>query len=56
LTIERITLLNILGRPDDASRLLAGRTFHPWEGGEGKVTGQYVTSAVEKARRAVQRG
>jgi tetratricopeptide (TPR) repeat protein len=56
LTIERVTLLNILGRPDDASRLLAGRTFHPWEGGEGKVTGQYVTSAVAKARRAVQSG
>jgi tetratricopeptide (TPR) repeat protein len=26
------------------------RNFHPWEGGEGKVTGQYVTSLVEKAK------
>src|SRR4029079_8029814 len=47
LTIELISLLNQLGRPEDAFDLIAGRTFHPWEGGEGKVTGQYVTSLVE---------
>jgi tetratricopeptide (TPR) repeat protein len=56
LTVERITLLNLLGRPDEAYELLAGRTFHPWEGGEGKVTGQYVISLVELARRAIERG
>ncbi|HEU5098286.1 MAG TPA: tetratricopeptide repeat protein, partial [Roseiflexaceae bacterium] len=56
LTIERISLLNLLGRPEDAFQILAGRTFHPWEGGEGKVTGQYVTSLVELARRAIQHG
>jgi tetratricopeptide (TPR) repeat protein len=56
LTIERITLLNLLGRSDEAFQLLAGRTFHPWEGGEGKVTGQYVTSLVELARRSIREG
>ena len=54
LTIEQISLLNLLGRPEDAFDLLAGRTFHPWEGGEGKVTGQYVTSLVELARQAMR--
>ncbi len=56
LTIELISLLNLLGRPEDAFDLLAGRTFHPWEGGEGKVTGQYATSLVELARRSIRQG
>ena len=56
LTIERITLLNLLHRPDDAYALLANRTFHPWEGGEGKVTGQYVSSLVEMARQLIDQG
>ncbi|HWQ84609.1 MAG TPA: hypothetical protein VN363_08590, partial [Anaerolineales bacterium] len=50
LTIERITLLNLLGRSGEAYEALMGRNFHPWEGGEGKVTGQYVTSLVEMAK------
>jgi len=53
LTIERISLLNLLGRPDEAFQLLASRNFHPWEGGEGKVTGQYVASLIEIARRHI---
>jgi tetratricopeptide (TPR) repeat protein len=56
LTVERISLLNLLGRPDEAYELLAARAFHPWEGGEGKVTGQYVASLVELARRGIERG
>ena len=30
--------------------------FHPWEGGEGKVTGQYVRSLIEQARQQIARG
>ena len=52
--IELITLLNLVGRPDEALDLLAGRKFHPWEGGEGKTTGQYVLGLVEKARRFIE--
>jgi tetratricopeptide (TPR) repeat protein len=50
LMIEYITMLNLLGRHDEACQALMRRNFHPWEGGEGKVTGQYVVSLVEKAR------
>jgi tetratricopeptide (TPR) repeat protein len=50
LTIERIGLLNILGRHDEAFALLTARNFHPWEGGEGKATAQYVASLVGQAR------
>jgi tetratricopeptide (TPR) repeat protein len=50
LMMEYITLLNLLGRHEEAYQALMGRNFHPWEGGEGKVTGQYVVSLVEKAK------
>ncbi|MDJ0752162.1 MAG: DUF5107 domain-containing protein [Ardenticatenaceae bacterium] len=53
LTIERVTLLNLLARPAEAFEILSGRRFHPWEGGEGKVTGQYAASLVEMARRCI---
>jgi tetratricopeptide (TPR) repeat protein len=50
LLLEFITLLNFFGRHEEALSLLMGRKFHPWEGGEGKVTGQYVVSLVELAK------
>ncbi len=53
LTIEYITLLNTLERFDDAYAALMARNFHPWEGGEGKTTGQYVISLVEQARKKI---
>jgi tetratricopeptide (TPR) repeat protein len=56
LTIERISLLNLLGQPEQAFELLTSRRFHPWEGGEGKLTGQYVTCLVELARRSIREG
>ncbi len=56
LTIERVVLLNLLRRPREAYEILSHRRFHPWEGGEGKVTGQYVASLVELARRAIAAG
>lgn len=56
LILERATLLNVLGRPADALRILTAHTFHPWEGGEGKTTGQYVVSLVEIARQQLAAG
>lgn len=54
LSIERITLYNQLGRYVEAKSLLAHRNFHPWEGGEGKVTGQYILCHVELAKIALK--
>lgn len=54
LSIERITLYNQLGRYVEAKLLLAHRNFHPWEGGEGKVTGQYILCHVELAKIALK--
>ena len=39
LYVEYITLLNILGRHEEALERTLGRQFHPWEGGEGKLYG-----------------
>ncbi|MDR3210923.1 MAG: DUF5107 domain-containing protein [Planctomycetota bacterium] len=50
LYIESVTLLNLLGRHREARERLAGRHFHPWEGGEGKTVGQYVLAEVELAK------
>lgn len=48
LYLEYVTLHNLTGQPDEALRLLAARTFHPWEGGEGKVTEQYVLARLAR--------
>ncbi len=53
LAIEYITLHNQLGRYEEAYQLIMGRRFHPWEGGEGKVTTQYTIALVELAKKAI---
>ena len=50
LYIEYVTLYNMLGRYEEAYQLIMGRTFHPWEGGEGKITTQYTLALVEMAK------
>ena len=56
LCIERITLYNQLGRYQEADRLIKSRKFHPWEGGEGKITGQFLCCHLEMARQALKDG
>ncbi len=51
LYVEYITLLNLTGQYEKALTLTLGRKFHPWEGGEGKITGQYVHSIIEKGKK-----
>lgn len=56
LTIEYVTLLNLSGRHQAALEQLLARNFHPWEGGEGKVTAQYVAALVGLARASLDAG
>jgi tetratricopeptide (TPR) repeat protein len=56
LFTEYVTLFNLLGHHERAASLLSGRNFHPWEGGEGKVSGQYVIAKVELAKEALAIG
>jgi len=55
-TIEYVNLLMISGQIDAALEILTTRRFHPWEGGEGKVTGAYVMALVERARLQIRQG
>ena len=54
LYLERATLYNLTGDYEKALDLIMARKFHPWEGGEGKVTGQYLFSHIELAKKAIE--
>lgn len=56
LLLEQATLYNMLGGYSKALELLSSRHFHPWEGGEGKVTGQYVYAHTELGKQALRNG
>lgn len=51
LVLEHATLLNQLGRHEEAKAIIDQRVFHPWEGGEGKVSGQYQLARIELAKK-----
>ena len=52
--IEYITLMNMCGEYERAYRCIMGRRFHPWEGGEGKITTQYTISLLEMAKQCLE--
>ena len=52
--LELVTLNNLTGQYEKALEMISGRIFHPWEGGEGKVSGQYKLSLVEMAKKAIR--
>ncbi|WP_316752991.1 tetratricopeptide repeat protein [Pedobacter gandavensis] len=56
LYLEQITLCNHLSGYREAKALLASRQFHPWEGGEGKVVGQYLLCHTQLAKTALMEG
>jgi tetratricopeptide (TPR) repeat protein len=56
LYLEHVTLLNLTGDHGTALDRLLTRRFHPWEGGEGKVSAQYVLSLTQLARLAIAEG
>lgn len=53
MIIERITLINQLGRYEEAMTLIGKYKFHAWEGGEGKITKQYSLCRIELAKKAM---
>ena len=53
LSVELCTLLNQTGRQVEAMQLLAGRTFQPWEGGEGGPLGQHIRTQLTLGREAL---
>ena len=55
LILEKITLLNQLGRYEEAMQELDAHQFHPWEGGEGKVPEQYRICRIEIAKQLLSK-
>lgn len=49
LYLRYITLLNCVGRYEEALNALKNHRFHPWEGGEGKVSTQYKYALTQIA-------
>ncbi len=56
LTVEYVTLLGESGRHGDALDVLSRRRFHPWEGGEGLVSAQWVLVNLRLAQAAIESG
>lgn len=53
LYLELVTLYNLKGEFESAKLLIEKRQFHPWEGGEGKVPFQYLTTHIELAKKNI---
>lgn len=55
LYIEYITLVNLTGNHQKAYDCIMGHRFHPWEGGEGRITTQYTLALLAMAQDALRR-
>jgi tetratricopeptide (TPR) repeat protein len=55
-SVEMAALLNQNGFPQEALDLLCSRTYHPWEGGEGKVLRQYTLARLLLGQKALLEG
>jgi len=55
-TVELAGLYNETAQPQKALDLLESRSFHPWEGGEGKVLRQYTTARLLLGQDALAAG
>ncbi|MGN7787264.1 DUF5107 domain-containing protein [Niabella sp. 22666] len=53
LLIEFINLHTLTGNTIKALEMIERHQFHPWEGGEGKVSTQYITNLVLQSRNAL---
>jgi tetratricopeptide (TPR) repeat protein len=53
LGTELATLYNDVGRHEAALAYIMSRRFHPWEGGEGLVSGQYVRAHLRLGQAAL---
>ncbi len=56
LVVELATLCNQTHKSAQAVKILSSRRFHPWEGGEGLVSGQYVGAHLLMGRKLLETG
>lgn len=51
--LELVTLYNLTGMHQKAYDVIMAHNFRPWEGAEGKISGQYKTALLEMAKQAI---
>lgn len=56
LYVEYVTLLNSLGKYDEAIKRTKSHLFRTWEGAEGKITTQFKVSLLEQAKALLTKG
>lgn len=56
LSVEIATLYNLTGQPQAALDYMLSRRFHPWEGGTGRISRQYVKAYLQLGRAALEAG
>lgn len=54
LYLRYIMMLNCAGRYQEALNALKSFHFHPWEGGEGKVSAQYRFALIQLAKHSLE--
>ncbi len=54
--LEWVTLLNLAGENKKAYGLIMSHHFRPWEGAEGKISGQYKISLLALAKEQMKEG
>src|SRR5467141_271426 len=54
LVVELVTLCNQTRKSSQALQILSSRRFHPWEGVEGLVSGQYVAAHLLMGRELLE--
>jgi tetratricopeptide (TPR) repeat protein len=53
LYTEYVTLLNLMGKHEEAHEAIISHDFQTWEGAEGKITAQFKTALLEMAKEAL---
>ncbi len=53
--LEWVTLYNLNDEPQKAYDLIMSHSFRPWEGAEGRISGQYKIALTALAREAMQK-
>ncbi|NWF91044.1 MAG: DUF5107 domain-containing protein [Ignavibacteriaceae bacterium] len=53
LYVEYLTILNCLKKYNKVCQLISQRRFNPWEGGEGKVSKQFLVCCIESAKKQI---
>jgi len=56
LNMNLMALYNRTGQPEKTIAVAHSRSFHPWEGGEGAVAGQYTAACCLLGRTALEAG